>query len=72
MVEAKAGKALTVDLQAQQVQLTDGRVIAFRVDAFRRDCLLHGLDDIGLTEKHADAITAFEAKQKTEQPWLWV
>lgn len=71
MVEAKAGKALTVDLQAQQVQLTDGRVIAFRVDAFRRDCLLNGLDDIGLTEKHADAIAAFEAKQKAEQPWLW-
>lgn len=71
MAEAKAGKALTVDLQAQQVKLADGRVIVFKVDAFRRDCLLHGLDDIGLTEKNADAITAFEAKQKTEQPWLW-
>ena len=42
----------------------------FDVDAFRKDCLLNGWDDIGLTLKHADEIRAFEARHLREQPWL--
>jgi 3-isopropylmalate/(R)-2-methylmalate dehydratase small subunit len=71
MADAESGKELTVDLDAQQVTRADGSVIAFTVDPFRRDCLLNGLDDIGLTLKHEDEITAFEARQREGQPWLW-
>jgi 3-isopropylmalate/(R)-2-methylmalate dehydratase small subunit len=46
-------------------------VFPFGVDAFRKHCLLNGLDDIALTLTHADEIRAFEAKRKAEQPWLF-
>jgi 3-isopropylmalate/(R)-2-methylmalate dehydratase small subunit len=66
------GFALTVDLERQTVATTDGgTVFSFDVDAFRKDCLLNGLDDIGLTLTHADEIRAFETKRKAEQPWLF-
>ena len=45
--------------------------LRFDVDAFRKHCLLNGLDDIALTLTHADEIRAFEAKRKAEQPWLF-
>ena len=44
--------------------------VRFDIDPFRKHCLLNGLDDIGLTLQHADAIRAFEAKRLAEQPWL--
>jgi 3-isopropylmalate/(R)-2-methylmalate dehydratase small subunit len=53
---------ITVDLERQVVVRPDGTEIAFQVDAFRKHCLLNGLDDIGLTLEHAGAIDAFEAK----------
>ncbi len=59
--EAKGGVELTVDLEAQRITGPDGLVIPFELDPFSRDCLLEGLDDIGLTLRHADAIDAYEA-----------
>ena len=66
------GFKLTIDLERQTVATTDGgTVFRFDVDAFRKHCLLNGLDDIALTLTHADEIRAFEAKRKAEQPWLF-
>jgi 3-isopropylmalate/(R)-2-methylmalate dehydratase small subunit len=62
---------IAVDLAAQRLQLPDGEAIAFEVDAFRKHCLLEGLDDIGLTLQHVDAIRAYEARRRTEAPWLF-
>ncbi len=68
---AQEGYRLTVDLPAQQVITPSGQQFAFEVDAFRKHCLLHGLDDIGLTLQQADAIHAFEEKYKQSSPWLF-
>jgi 3-isopropylmalate/(R)-2-methylmalate dehydratase small subunit len=66
------GFKLTIDLEQQTVATTDGGTLfRFDVDAFRKHCLLNGLDDIALTLNHADEIRAFEAKRKAEQPWLF-
>ncbi|MCD7097685.1 3-isopropylmalate dehydratase small subunit [Stenotrophomonas sp. MMGLT7] len=69
--EAAEGYRLTVDLQAQAVTRPDGVQYRFEVDAFRKHCLLNGLDDIGLTLRDADAIGAFEAGHRQRQPWLF-
>ena len=63
---------LTVDLEALTITRPNGDPVPFEVDAFRRDCLLNGLDDIGLTMQKADQIEAFEAAQKKQQPWLYL
>lgn len=68
---ANEGYQLTVDLQAQTVTTPAGEVIPFEVDAFRRDCLLQGLDDIGLTLQQESAIHAFEAAHQARFPWLF-
>lgn len=70
-VEAEEGYSLTVDLDAQTITKTDGEVIAFEIDAFRKHRLLNGLDDIGLTLEHVDEIRAYEEKRKQEAPWLF-
>jgi 3-isopropylmalate/(R)-2-methylmalate dehydratase small subunit len=62
---------LTVDLNAKQVVTPDGQQFAFEVDEFRRYCLLNGLDDIGLTLRHADEIKAYEAQRKQSEPWIF-
>ncbi len=65
------GFKLVIDLERQIVSTTDGgTVFAFDVEPFRKHCMLNGLDDIGLTLQHKEAITAFETKRLTEQPWL--
>jgi 3-isopropylmalate/(R)-2-methylmalate dehydratase small subunit len=65
------GFRLTIDLERQIVSTPDGSLVfAFDVEPFRKHCLLHGLDEIGLTLQHAEAIRAFESKRLTEQPWL--
>ncbi len=71
-VEAQPGYRLVVDLARQRITLPDGEEIAFEIDAFRRDCLLAGLDEIGLTLQHADEIRAYEARRRREAPWLFV
>ena len=68
---ATEGYQLTVDLAAQTVTRPDGIQYAFEVDAFRKHCLLNGLDDIGLTLQDADAIKAFEVRHKQSSPWLF-
>ena len=69
--EANEGYQLTVDLEAQVVRTPDGKEYGFEVDAFRKHCLLNGLDDIGLTLQDADAIRAYEEKRKAVAPWLF-
>lgn len=71
LTEYSPGFKLTVDLAAQKVIRPDGHTIHFEVDAFRKECLLNGWDDIGLTLRHADKIRAFEARRQAEQPWLF-
>ena len=61
---------LEVDLEKQEVRMSDGSSIAFTVDAFARHCLLNGLDDIGITLQKADSISKFEAKRSAVWPWL--
>jgi 3-isopropylmalate/(R)-2-methylmalate dehydratase small subunit len=62
---------LAVNLAAQELRLPDGEAIHFEVDAFRKHCLLEGLDDIGLTLQHVDEIRAYEARRRVEAPWLF-
>ncbi len=71
-VEATPGYQITVDLVAQKVAAPGGQTFDFTVDAFRRHCLLEGLDEIGLTLKHADVIREYEDRRKATQPWLYV
>jgi len=70
-ISANEGVEFTVDLDAQKVTTPGGLEINFNVDAFRKQSLLEGLDDIGWTLTHEDKITEFEAKQKKTLPWLW-
>ena len=62
---------LTVDLEAREITRPNGAVVSFAIDEFRRECLLDGLDDIGLTMQKVDRIDAFEAAQREQQPWLY-
>jgi len=70
-VLAQPGYRLTVDLPQQLVLTPDGKSHAFGIDAFRKHCLVNGLDEIGLTLTHVDEIKAFEARRRAEQPWLF-
>ena len=70
-VLATPGFKLTVDLEKQTISGPDGVSIDFKVDPFRKECLINGWDDIGLTLRHAEKIRAFEAQRRLEQPWLF-
>lgn len=70
-IDAEPGYQLAIDLQAQTVTRPDGKAYGFEIDEFRKHCLLHGLDDIGLTLQDADAIRAFETRHQAAQPWLF-
>ena len=66
------GFKLVVDLESQTVSTTDGaKKFRFDVDAFRKYCLLNGLDEIGLSLRHSDKIRAFEERRKTQFPWYF-
>ena len=71
MDDARKGEnaRIAIDLAAQTVTAADGTVFAFEVDAFKKHCLLNGLDDIGLTMEKASSIDAYEAKNATLRPW---
>ena len=69
--QANEGYQLNVDLQSQTVTLPSGKTFTFDITPHRKHCLLNGLDEIGLTLLHAEEITAFEAKRKAAQPWLF-
>ncbi|MDO9151690.1 MAG: 3-isopropylmalate dehydratase small subunit [Methylotenera sp.] len=70
-VAATEGYKLNVDLGAQTITTPTGEVHSFEVDAFRKHCLLNGLDDIGLTMQQQDKIKAFELNHQQTQPWLF-
>ncbi|MGH8679633.1 MAG: 3-isopropylmalate dehydratase small subunit, partial [Burkholderiales bacterium] len=70
-VVASDGYHLAIDLEQQTVTRPSGEPFRFEVDAFRKHCLLNGFDDIALTLQHVDEIKAFEAKHKSQQPWLF-
>jgi 3-isopropylmalate/(R)-2-methylmalate dehydratase small subunit len=71
-VAAFPGFRLTVDLEKQIVATADGaKAMRFDVDPFRKYCLVNGLDEVGLTLRHADKIRAFEEQRRREQPWLF-
>ncbi len=69
-IYANKGYALTIDLENQFVVLPSNEKISFQVDAFRKHCLMHGLDDIGLTMQHSESIKAFEQDYYQKNSWL--
>ncbi|MDF2143017.1 3-isopropylmalate dehydratase small subunit [Paenirhodobacter sp. CAU 1674] len=68
--EKGANARMTVDLGAQEITTSDGTVIKFDVDPFKKHCLLNGLDDIGLTLEKVAAIDTFEAQAAQSRPWV--
>ncbi|MBQ0718831.1 MAG: 3-isopropylmalate dehydratase small subunit [Gammaproteobacteria bacterium] len=70
-LEANEGYELLVDLQQQSISLPDGTSLSFEIDAFYKQCLLEGLDEIGLTLQDADSIAAFEQQWRVNSPWLF-
>jgi 3-isopropylmalate/(R)-2-methylmalate dehydratase small subunit len=69
-VDANVCYKLVIDLGQQTISAPDGTSYPFEVEAFRKHCLLNGLDDIGLTLQHVDEIKAYEIKRRAAQPWL--
>jgi 3-isopropylmalate/(R)-2-methylmalate dehydratase small subunit len=65
------GYSLTVDLPGQTIVRPDGTRLAFQIEPHRKHCLVHGLDDIGMTLQAQDAIRGFEARHRAAQPWLF-
>ncbi|MGH8502660.1 MAG: 3-isopropylmalate dehydratase small subunit [Gammaproteobacteria bacterium] len=65
------GIKLRIDLEAQTVETPDGQRFGFEIDAFRKHCLLHGLDEIDLTLEHAEQIRQYESRRRREAPWLF-
>jgi len=70
-INANEGARFVVDLENQQVITPAGNGFTFDIDPFRKGNLLSGLDDIGLTLKHADKISTYETQHKQTYPWLW-
>lgn len=70
-VIAQEGYRLRVNLAEQKVTDSTGKSFDFEVDAFRKHCLLEGLDDIGVTLQHAEAIREYEARRREQAPWLF-
>ena len=68
---ATEGYQLNVDLSAQTVITPSGQSFEFKVEEFRKYCLLNGLDDIGLTLRNVDKIKAYETRRKLEAPWMF-
>jgi 3-isopropylmalate/(R)-2-methylmalate dehydratase small subunit len=68
--ERGANATLSIDLDKQEIRGPDGGVVRFDIDAFRKHCLLNGLDDIGLTMVKAEKIGSYEQKTKAARPWL--
>ena len=70
-VLANEGYSLEVDLEKQELRRPDAPGIRFEVDAFRKRCLLNGLDDIGITLEDAELISAFESRWREQAPWYF-
>jgi 3-isopropylmalate/(R)-2-methylmalate dehydratase small subunit len=70
-VAAHAGYRLAIDLPAQTVSTPSGQVMRFDVEPFRKECLVNGWDDIGLTLRRQDAIRAYEERRRAAEPWIF-
>ena len=72
MKDAEKGEnaRMTIDLEKQEITTSDGDTISFEVDAFKKHCLMNGLDDIGLTMEKQTSIQSFEAKASVARPWV--
>jgi 3-isopropylmalate/(R)-2-methylmalate dehydratase small subunit len=72
MQDAESGSnaTMTVDLATQEITRSNGEKIAFEVDAFRKHCILNGLDDIGMTLEKEEKIKAFEERRALATPWM--
>ncbi len=68
---ASSGLQISIDLETQTVSIDGENIASFEVDAFRKHCMLNGLDDIALTLQHADEIKTYEEKRKQTAPWLF-
>ena len=68
--ERGANAIISIDLESQEIRGPDGGVIKFEIDPFRKQCLLNGWDDIGLTMRAEGQIDAFEKQQQSQQPWI--
>ena len=66
----KENPEIEIDLENQEIRRPNGGKIKFKIDPFRKKCLLEGLDDIGLTELHESKIKSFEESRSTKHPWL--
>lgn len=71
LTEYSPGFRLTIDLPAQLVVRPDGHKIPFQIDPFRKESLVNGWDEIGLTLRHAEKIREFEERRKREHAWLF-
>jgi len=71
IVTGDAAVTFTIDLPVQEVRLPGSKVFHFDINPLRKNKLVHGLDEIGETLTHADAIRAYEAQRKIEAPWLF-
>ncbi len=69
--QATEGYKISVDLSNQRVTTPSGQSFPFDIDAFRKHCLLNGLDDIGITLQDAETIRAYEAQRMVEAPWIF-
>ena len=69
--QCAGGAAMKVDLQARTITAPDGHVSPFEIDSLRREALLHGLDDIGLTLKDDALIRAWQQADRARRPWAW-
>ena len=68
--ERGANAIISIDLEKQEIRGPDGGMIAFEIDPFRKQVLLNGWDDIGLTLRDEPKISSFESRQKTQTPWI--
>jgi len=68
--ERGSNATLSIDLEKQEIHGPDGGTVKFEIDAHRKHCMLNGLDDIGLTLRHADKIRSYEAERLAKMPWL--
>jgi 3-isopropylmalate/(R)-2-methylmalate dehydratase small subunit len=71
-VQITDGYRLKVDLPAQTVTTPSGASFAFKIDTFKKEALLKGLDNIGWTLQYADAITRYEERRRQEAPWVFI
>jgi 3-isopropylmalate/(R)-2-methylmalate dehydratase small subunit len=67
--ERGANATLSIDLEKQEIHGPDGGTVKFEIDAFRKRCMINGLDDIGLTQQKLPKVKSYEAKAQAERPW---